>query len=186
MNSHSPPPDPSAQIAIDPLPENLLRHPIDYLRADHLRLRRVCDLLDGILADPQSDASRASAKVILDYLSADLPSHVADEEQDLFPRLAARCRPSDRVDDLIRILTDEHVRNDSLLEAVSAALRALHETSKTHGLIPAGAIFAEAKRRHIAWENALILPLARARLGAKDLRGLGHGMATRRHIPYPA
>ena len=44
--------------------------------------------------------------------------------------------------------------------------------------------FAEAQRRHIAWENSLVLPLARKRLTAKDLETMGRNMAARRGIAY--
>ena len=45
--------------------------------------------------------------------------------------------------------------------------------------------FAEAQRRHIAWENNVLLPLARKRLTEADLKELGRNMAAMRGIVYP-
>ena len=177
--------DQAARVVIDPLPENLLRHPIDYLQAEHLRQLRVCDLLDSILRHPDGTESRAGAEIVLDYLKVELPRHIADEEEDLFPRLEAACAPSDNLEGMIQVLKEEHAQNAILLESVEGALSSLKTKSFLDMPAQFGAVFAEAKRRHIRWENALLLPLARARLSAEDLRDLGRGMATRRQIPYP-
>ena len=171
-------------VAFNPLPENLLRQPIDYLMADHRRQTKVCDLLDSIHGDPEGETARSSATAILDYLAVDLPHHVADEEE-LFPSLAARCRPSDKVEALIDLLKAEHADNGALLEATEAALRAMAAQGAADGLAPALAVFAEAKRRHIRLENELLFPLARARLKPEDLRALGRTMALRRGVPFP-
>jgi hemerythrin-like domain-containing protein len=40
--------------------------------------------------------------------------------------------------------------------------------------------FARAQRRHVAYENGSILPLARTRLTRKDLKQLSRRMAQRR------
>ncbi len=40
------------------------------------------------------------------------------------------------------------------------------------------------QRRHIGWENRLVLPLAGRRLTGSDLERLGHAKAVRRGIPY--
>jgi hypothetical protein len=40
--------------------------------------------------------------------------------------------------------------------------------------------FFESYRRHIAWENTIVLPLARARLTGEDLDKLGRAMAGHR------
>lgn len=175
----------AARVVIDPLPENLLRHPIDYLQAEHHRLLRVCDLLDNILRRPGEDDSRAGAKIVLDYLRLELPRHIADEEEDLFPRLMTACGADDTVTGMIQVLKEEHAQNAILLESAERALSSLKAKPTLDAPAQSGIVFAETKRRHIRWENALLLPLARARLGAEDLRDLGRGMAARRQIPYP-
>jgi hemerythrin-like domain-containing protein len=46
--------------------------------------------------------------------------------------------------------------------------------------------YADALRRHIAWENAVLLPTARDRLQAADLRRLGQKFAARRGVSLTA
>ena len=169
---------------INPLPENLFRRPIDYLEADHLRILRVCDLLDDIVVDPKSDASRAGANTALAYLTVDLPCHVADEE-DLFHRLAACCLPGDQVESLIETLEQDHSGNAILLEQTEAALSSYEAASAPDDLAPAVATFAKTKREHVRMENGRLLPLARSRLGADDCEAFGRSMALRRRVPYP-
>ena len=177
--------DQAVRAVIAPLPENLLRHPLDYLQADHLRQHRLCDLLESILRNPKAKESKASLDIVLDYLKVELPRHIADEEEDLFPRLKASCLPGDNIDEMMQVLREEHTQNAILLNSSEDALSSQKARSDPDAPILSGVVFAEAKRRHIRWENTLLLPLARARLGAEDLRDLGRGMATRRNIPFP-
>jgi hypothetical protein len=41
---------------------------------------------------------------------------------------------------------------------------------------------SEFQRRHIAWENGVLLPLAKRRLTAGDIADLGRAMAGRRGV----
>jgi hemerythrin-like domain-containing protein len=43
--------------------------------------------------------------------------------------------------------------------------------------------FFESYRRHIHWENAVVLPLARSRLNAEDLVRLEQAMYENRLVP---
>jgi hemerythrin-like domain-containing protein len=45
--------------------------------------------------------------------------------------------------------------------------------------------FFESYRRHIHWENAVVLPLARSRLSAEDLLRLEEAMNENRLVPPP-
>lgn len=45
--------------------------------------------------------------------------------------------------------------------------------------------FAEARRRYVAQENSVVLPLAHDRLSEKDLEGMGRNMAARRGTTCP-
>lgn len=168
----------------DPLPENLFRQPIDYLLADHHRQTKLCDLLDTIRADPDSDELQHNRKAILDYLAVELPRHMADEE-DLFASIVENCAAGDTVGALIELLRDEHARNGDLLGATKEALASMESLEVGEGLPPDVAVFAETKRRHIRLENELLLPLARVWLNPDALRALGERMASRRGVPYP-
>lgn len=178
----------SARTEIEPIPENLFRAPIDYLYAEHFRQRIVCDLLDEIAEDPaRRDAPRKSATV-LSYLEHDLPHHIADEEKDLLPFLRERCAPADRTERILRLLAEEHGRDQDLTESLRTGLRALaagKALRSQEAFLKSAAAFAELQRRHLAWEDELILPLARERLTAGDLQTIGRRMAERRGVEYP-
>ncbi len=173
---------------IEAIPENLFREPIDYLYADHYRQRVVCGYLDEIARDHEAARVPEIAALVLDYLLRDLPQHIADEEKDLFPRLLARCRPKDDVERILMVLSEEHDRDEEVILALPAGLRNLIEGRPLPApeiFIQAASTFAECQRRHLAWEERVILPLARKRLQPEDLAGLGESMAARRGVNYP-
>ncbi len=173
---------------IEAIPENLFREPIDYLYADHFRQRVVCRYLDEIAQDHEAARVAEIAALVLDYLLRDLPRHSADEEQDLFPRLLARCKPEDDVERIVMLLSEEHVRDQEVGLALPAGLRSLIEGRPIPDLgvfLQAASTFAECQRRHLAWEEGVVFPLARKRLQPDDLAGLGQSMAARRGVTYP-
>jgi hemerythrin-like domain-containing protein len=173
---------------IEAIPENLFREPIDYLYADHFRQRVVCKFLDDIAQDPEAGRVPELAVIVLDYLMQDLPQHIADEEKDLFPRLRTRCKPEDQVERVLLLLSEEHARDQDVLLALPAGLRSLiagRPLQRPELFVQAASTFAECQRRHLAWEEGVILPLARKRLGPEDLAGLGRSMAARRGVTYP-
>jgi len=173
---------------IEAIPENLFREPIDYLFADHYRQRIVCKHLDQIAFDPGTDQVAKLAEVVLDYLERDLPLHIADEEQDLFPRLRARCGSEDRIEGILTQLSEEHARCQELGLHLSAGLRRLaegHSSTQEDAFLEVASTFAETQRRHFALEERSVLPLARERLSPSDLAELGRSMAARRGAAYP-
>ena len=173
---------------IEAIPENLFREPVDYLYADHFRQRVVCGFLDEIAQDPEAGRVPEIAALVLDYLVRDLPQHTADEEQDLFPRLRARCKPEDQVERIIMLLSEEHARDQEVVLALPAGLRSLVEgrpLPQPELFVQAASTFAECQRRHLAWEEGVIFPLARKRLQPDDLAELGRNMAARRGLSFP-
>jgi hemerythrin-like domain-containing protein len=166
---------------IEAIPENLFREPIDYLYADHFRQRIVCKLLDRIASDPQANQVDGLAEVVLEYLERDLPLHVGDEEQDLFPRLRARCKPEDQIEHTLTLLAEEHGRDKDLGLPLMAGLPLPNAAE----FLKAASTFAETQRRHLAWEEGVVLPFARKKLLPKDLAELGRSMAARRGAAYP-
>lgn len=184
MTLQTPSPPQTAQSVTGPLPENLLRQPIDYLQAEHLRQRRFCGLLDRILADPEGAEAASLAETALAFLAVELPRHLADEE-DFLSRLLASCAPDDRIEGLIALLREEQAQDDRLRARTEAVLSSLDDRELSHASAATLAVFAEVKRRHIHWVKELLLPLARARLGAEALNALGRDMAARRGVPYP-
>jgi len=178
----------SLEDEIEAIPENLFREPVDYLYADHFRQRVLCKRLDEIAGDPDGPEVPRLAAMLMDYLEHDLPQHMADEEHELFPRLRVRCRPADNLDRTSALLAEEHRRDADLSAEIIAGLRRLKAGKRLvdeRDFTRLAATFAESQRRHLAWEEALILSLARRRLKAEDLREIGRAMAQRRGAAYP-
>lgn len=180
-------PDPKSD-SIDPIPENLFRSPVDYLAADHYRQHLVCQFLDEIvLAAGAANVARL-AGLALGYLEHDMPRHIADEEEDLFPLLRQRAKPEHRIDSVIARLTAEHAHDEGLSAEVCAGLRRLAKGEA----VPAPAEFsrvvasyAESHRRHLGWEEDVVMPLARRLLSGQDMAAMGRRMAERHGAGYP-
>jgi len=159
-----------------------IRHPIDCIADHHLVEREVCALLDR-LADPNGKAvSRADLAEVIDFLTTELPLHLTDEAEDLFPRMRARCEPEDEIDRAIDRLQAEHAHAGKETEGVLAVLRVLQSgTVEIDGeMRRALSEFAAHARRHLIFENAIILPIARARLTDQDLADMRLAMTRRR------
>ncbi|MGI9522769.1 MAG: hypothetical protein ACR2PG_14090, partial [Hyphomicrobiaceae bacterium] len=73
---------------LEPLPRELLRKPLDYILADHLRQRVLCVLCEQ-LANTEVLIVEIAEEVVA-YLKTDMRVHVIDEEQDLFPLIRRR------------------------------------------------------------------------------------------------
>jgi hemerythrin-like domain-containing protein len=172
-------------LGLEPAPHapEAFRAPIDLIAADHERQLVVCGVMERLVHNPRHGAQRRVIEAVRTYLARDLPLHVADEEEDLFPLLRRRCPSGDRIDEIFDILCGEHDADARLNNDVSEDLealiggRALGDPARF--LINLFA-FSQTQRRHLAWENAVILPRARAYLTATDTLELGRRMARRR------
>lgn len=174
---------------LERIPDNVLLDPLDYLFADHCRQAKMCELLRDIVRLTLSSVpSPHAADAVLQCLEHDVDLHIADEEEDLFPRLKARVDPTDRFSDVLVLMDREHHRDRDLAANVKAGLRALVEKrplDDPEGFRRAADLFAEIHLSHLSWENVSVLPLARKRLTHDDLKDLGRAMAQRRGVRYP-
>ena len=165
------------------------RHPIEFLFEEHDRQRVVCAALELLANDFASADAHHNAKLVLNYLERDLPLHIADEEEDLFPLLERRCHPDDNLDDPLALLNEEHETDRAyyarLLEPLRAIATGLKPTNPVSFANDAKA-FAIFQRRHLGWENGTVLPLARKRLTAEDQAYMARKMAARRGLDAPS
>lgn len=173
----------SRQQHIERLPRDLLRAPLDYLLADHLRQRVLCVLCEQIADTPTVNTEIAGE--ILAYITKDMVLHVIDEEEDFFPLLRRRAQPDDDIETVLGQLSGQHANDKALAEKIIPGL----QEAIGHPRQPIADDLAETLRRfarneraHLALENATIMPLARLRLTRKDLTGLASRMAARRGI----
>lgn len=159
--------------------------PIEFILNEHYRQRRLCDRLDELTADMETSPVAQRADALQTFLTEDLRLHLEDEERDFFPLLRKRCKDEDEVGEILDMLSQEHELDRDLVGFLLDDLKIL--ASGQQLVNPIRFLvnvreFTETQRRHLAWENAMVLPLARRRLNPGDLAELGRSMATRRGL----
>ena len=169
---------------IEPIPQALMAEPLTWLFAEHYRHRQFCALIERIAA---SDVVlRDEIAEVLAFLRHDLPLHIVDEEDDLFPLLRRRCQPDDELDRALGSLSADH-RDDieavaQLADLLDEALQQDHAPGRTPAAQRQLHAFVARERSHIALENAVVLPIARLRLTTEDLELFSRRMAARRGL----
>lgn len=174
---------PSAPPAdIEDIPLELLREPLEWFFAEHYRHRQLCRMIEEVAASPVFNAAQVSQ--IIDFIRYDLVLHVIDEEEDLFPLLRRRALPEDDIENVLGRLSAEHRADVTQSQAVRDRLEASLASHRSPSLDPeaksALLSFARHELRHLALENAVVLPIARLRLTAADLKALSRRLAARR------
>lgn len=155
-----------------------LEDPLDWLAGVHVQVRGVCTLLERLAAGGAvANAERHGAAA---FLRDVLPVHLADEEEDLFPLLRRRCTGEDEIERILGVLGAEHEREN---ERMAMVLEGLARKAPGRRCQRALAVFARDQRQHVAIEDGVILPIARLRLGRRDLAGLRERMVARRAEP---
>ncbi len=150
--------------------------PLAFIEAQHEQQRLLCDWLADVCHRMDVDALMTNATLLLDYLKGELGRHVRDEEDALFPALRKRCLSEDGVGGILGQLSEEHGLDEDivafLISDLTPLAKGVRPANPTRLFINARA-FAETHRRHLNWENRVVLPLARARLTEADLEALG-------------
>lgn len=167
---------------VDGAPTDLekLEHPLEFIREDHMHMRAMTETMDRIARAEIADPAEASS--LLRFLDHELGPLIQDEDEDLRQLLLMRCPPEDEIAPTLDRLHAEHEALVDRVPALRAALRAIRDERRgaTGAEAEALAAFADGLRRHLVAENALVLPLARARLTEDDIAQLRSGMIRRR------
>jgi hemerythrin-like domain-containing protein len=154
--------------------------PITVICDDHTLQLELCNILEFI-ADGLPDVSnQALIDLAISILQRAWPTHVALEEQYLFPMLRSRLADSEMTLGILDQLEHEHATDEDVAREVIFALEALQSTSDQFDAAAAGYLlrsFFESQRRHITWENSTVLPLARKVLSAEDLAAMRAAIA---------
>ncbi len=159
-----------------------LDNPLDFIAEDHMREREVCAVIDRIVASASMEC--AEIDQVLTFLEAQLPQHLADEEIDLFPMMQKRCKREDEIDKVIDKLQSDHGHAIADAPVIVAIIRGLDNPNSrpSHSDCVQMTDFAHHARRHLILENAVILPIARARLTEADLDTMKRHMLERRSL----
>jgi hemerythrin-like domain-containing protein len=167
---------------LTPTDASLLATPLEFLSQDHLRERQVCSLIDHLAFSVAFDP--AAAKTVLRFVNEELNVHMRDEADDLFPLLARRCPAEDGIGPAIARIRTDLDEATRLLPELRAALARCLDTGSELSTEDRQVLtrFAGHVRRHLAAENAILLPIARARLTRRDLQMLSLHMRSRRGL----
>lgn len=175
-------------LVLTPWTPEVFRAPLDFIVAEHGRQLAVCTVIERLRHNPRHGAQRVTMEAARSYLIRDYPLHLADEEEDLFPLLLRRCPREDPLDQVLALLRREHAADASLHLAVIEDLalliggRALDDPARAFMNLGA---FSENQRRHLAWENAVVVPRAQRYLTEADHLSIGRRMAWRRGVALP-
>ncbi|MCM2561257.1 hemerythrin domain-containing protein [Lutimaribacter sp. EGI FJ00015] len=166
-----------------PTDPRLLANPLDFICEDHLRERLVCEVIDGL--GVSASLNRQAVLTVLRFLNEELNVHLRDEAEDLFPLLARRCTAEDAIENTIRRIRADQVEAIRLMPAIRATLARWLDTGADLTAADRATLtrFSGHVRRHLVAENAILLPIARARLTRADLRTLSRHMRSRRGLP---
>ena len=162
----------------------ILAQPLEFIHDDHLRERHICTMIDEIA---QRRAEEGAVRAVLNFLTHELPLHLQDEEEDIFPLLMQRCEPEDEIERAISELTVDHAHAGADIPKIVEILERLEvqDTEPNESESMALTHFTAHSRRHLILKNAVILPLARARLTDADLNNLSIQMCQRRSVKPP-
>lgn len=164
-------------FGVAPLRAALLKDPVAFLSAEHGRQMALLGHLERLARAPRGKAARVMAQALLRWLREELPVHIADEEQSLYPRL----RRHDA--GLVDRLSDEHRRDLRLAEATMEALRALAAGEEVPAASLADAVaFARLHRQHLELEEATVMKLSRHLLTDEESADLAGEMVRRRGL----
>lgn len=168
---------------LSPTDPSLLATPLEFISEDHMRERQICAVIDRIAISAPFD--QRAARTVLRFLNEELNAHMRDEAEDLFPLLARRCPPEDGIGQAIARIRSDQDEAVRLLPAVRAALARCLDAACALSAEDCDMLtrFAGHVRRHLVAENAILMPIARARLARRDLKALAHRMRARRGLP---
>lgn len=165
--------------------------PFDMLAACHERVERMLALIARLQQHLREhgcdDSARRAACDVMRYFDIAAPQHHLDEELHVFPPLLSG--PDAGLRALVQRLLQDHRDMEAAWPAARGALQAVAESPAADWtpLAPSqtGALnrFAALYGRHLADEDHLAYPAARAALTADALRAMSRDMMQRRGVP---
>lgn len=161
----------------------LALNPLDVIARAHAVQEQTCDAMERIADGLPNDIDRMLCLQVAACLQFDLPLHHQDEDAGLFPILKSRALPEDGLEEILDCLAAEHASDNDFASEIAESLEVLGQNVQSANPDMLGYMlrgFFERYRRHVQWENMLVMPLARLRLTSGDLENLSAQMQTNR------
>lgn len=161
----------------------MLRNPLEIIEHAHLAQIELCDALERIADGLPDEVDRRLCAWASASLKFEVPLHHRDEDEALFPQLRRRAWPSDGMDAILDRLSAEHNSDTDLGAEIVEWLDQLSEGKRLGNPDMVGYMlrgFFESYRRHINWENTLVLPVARRRFSEEDYTAIARVMEQNR------
>lgn len=160
--------------------------PFEMLQACHERVHRSLDLLQRLIAHVDQkgcDAdARSAAADVQRYFDIAGPHHHEDEERHVFP--AVRDDADAQLQHTVVGLQNDHLLMTAMWQRLRPVLQRWQGDADNGPMTELERTiaqdFTQAYQRHIALEEGVVYPVARARLSASEQREMGHEMAARR------
>ena len=172
--------------------ENTFANPIGLLSDCHRRIERFLQILLTIATQARGGALDAEHRHALEaglrYFREAAPKHIADEEEDLFPRLrqlrGGRIPPVltdiDRLEAEHKTAEGWHRQVDQLGEGwLSENFLQMEDAVHFKNLLTS---LSDLYQAHIRLEEDRVFPAARGELAEAELRAMGQRMAVRRGV----
>jgi hemerythrin-like domain-containing protein len=155
------------------LDPGLLADPLAFLAAEHARQRALLGHLER-LAGNRTGSRVAIARALAAWLACELPLHLRDEEESLYPRIGAACAA-------LPVLSEENRMTTALRAELRADLAQIAAGHRPSGRFAAAAAdFVAGYRRHLALEEREVMPAAGRALSSRDREVIHREMVARR------
>jgi len=145
------------------------------LAREHDMQLDLCNALEHIADGLPGRIDFKLLRAVISVLENGMAGHFAFEEEVLFPLLRRKASSDPSLIAALNQLENEHVRDSDLCHELAEELKALSahgEARNANMLAYMLRGFFEAQRRHIEWENSIVLPAARRHLTAQDLEAM--------------
>jgi hemerythrin-like domain-containing protein len=160
--------------------------PISFMEQAHDEQLRICDLLENIADSLPSRIDRLRCFFAAGKLRTSMRIHHLDEEMGLFPALRRHGQIHKSLGQSLERLESEHIDDDSLSQDIIEALETLASGGSVNsidGLSFMLRAFFDSHRRHVAFENEMVLPAARQYLDRGELEQIEAVMLANRQVP---
>lgn len=149
--------------------------PLIRLAAEHALQLELCDALEFIADGLPNRIPTKLVREVTAVLAHGMTAHFRIEEQILFPLLRERAREDTSLMGALSQLETEHGRDADLCGELAEELRSLAAREEPRNVEMLAYMlrgYFEGQRRHIEWENTIVLPAARKLLTEADLADL--------------